>query len=65
MGTMEYQSEVLCVIQQNSLFYIPSSFHSLTFSIRIISPSLLVKLGMLLTFITKIIFWDVKKKKKY
>lgn len=38
---MEYQSEVLCVIQQNSLFHIPNNFHSFTFSIRIINPSLL------------------------
>lgn len=51
---MEYQSEVLCVIQQNTLFHIPNNFHSLTFSIRIQSKSF-GKLGMLLTFITKII----------
>lgn len=40
-NNMEYQSEVLCVIQQNALFHIPDNFHSLTFSIRIINPSLL------------------------
>lgn len=44
MGTMEYQSEGLSVIQQKLLFFhIPSSFHSFTFSIRIINLSLLVK----------------------
>lgn len=57
MGTMEYQSETLCVIQQNFLFHIPSSFHSLIFSINYKSkPS--GKVGMLLQ---KWLFWDVKE----
>lgn len=57
---MEYQSEGLRVIHQDVLFFhVPSSFHSLTFSIRITIPSLLL-VGMLLTFITN--YFEVLKK---